>query len=178
MRTETKTIKIYKFEELSEEVKRKVIEEEERAKYENGFYFMREDMEEELQELLKKYKLNNTNNITLYYSLNYCQGDGVCFIGDIYYKNIHFEIVKNNHHYNHKYTCTIEYNYTEEEHHRAKTIEKYQQELENIYYDICDKLEKYGYDYIDYQLSDECIIEDIKMNECEFLENGEIYKKS
>jgi hypothetical protein len=48
-------------------------------------------------------------------------------------------------------------------------------DLQNVYIDLCKDLEKQGYEEIEYQFSDECIIEDIQANEYEFTEEGNIY---
>jgi hypothetical protein len=44
--------------------------------------------------------------------------------------------------------------------------------LEQIYCDVCEELETRGYNEIEYQYSDECIIEDIQCNEYEFTKQG------
>lgn len=48
-------------------------------------------------------------------------------------------------------------------------------ELENIYMDVCNELEKAGYAEVEYYFSDKCIIDHIEANELEFLESGEQY---
>jgi hypothetical protein len=48
-------------------------------------------------------------------------------------------------------------------------------DLQNIYLDLCKELEGQGYEEIEYQFSDECIIEDIQESEHEFTEEGNIY---
>lgn len=94
MRTETKTIKIYNFDELSEEIKQKLIEKE--IEYQHELYcedFLESDMEYKANELLKKYfKNNNATLKKVYYALSYCQGDGAMFEFDLYYYNKHVSI--------------------------------------------------------------------------------------
>lgn len=71
MRTEE--VKIYKFNELSEESKEKAIEYFSKAEYEdsNLLEFWAEDWNYQIEERF------NIDNIKLHYSLGYCQGDGV-----------------------------------------------------------------------------------------------------
>ena len=73
MRTITKEVKIYSYSELSEEAKNKV-----RNDYINNLdsSIFTEQIIEDLRE--KRFK-----NLKPYYSLNYCQGDGICLYGNI-----------------------------------------------------------------------------------------------
>ena len=66
-------VKIYKFDELKENIKEKLIESEKLTQIEKNFYSLNDDLENYLEE---KY---NIKNIEIDYSLGYCQGDGVCF---------------------------------------------------------------------------------------------------
>lgn len=69
-----KTINVYSFSELSEEVQEKVIYNH----YNNEDYaFLTEDIKEELKQIDKYF-----NDIELQYSLSYSQGSGLSFSGD------------------------------------------------------------------------------------------------
>ena len=49
-----------------------------------------------------------------------------------------------------------------------------EKEFKEIYFKICDELEKEGYNFIEYEDSEEAIKETIEANEYKFRENGEI----
>lgn len=76
MRKIEKVINVYKFDELSDSVKRKVLDnrmETEKNDYCN--FCLESDMGEKARELLDTYFKNATFE-DVYYSLSYCQGDG------------------------------------------------------------------------------------------------------
>ena len=99
MRTKTKTIKIYNFDELSEDIRQKLIEKE--IEYQHEAYcedFLESDMRYKATELLKKYfKNNNAELKNVYYSLSWSQGDGAMFTFDLYYYNKHVQIQQYGH---------------------------------------------------------------------------------
>ena len=162
-------VEVYKFEELSEEVKNKVIEAF-REKEDTPFLY--DDLHESLVYDLKENKIHvrDTNDLKMYYSLGYSQGDGLCFVGRFKWKNYYITIEHSSHYY-HEYSTSIYIttNYGND----AK--EEVYEEFKELYYSICVKLKKYGYDYIEDATSDESIKENIKVNEYEFYKNGEIF---
>jgi hypothetical protein len=86
---------IYNFNELEEEVKKRLIEK--RKEEEKQFYYewgLLEDMQEEAKRLLEKY-FKNAELKDVYYSLNYCQGDGamIAFIINIADLNKKYKIL-------------------------------------------------------------------------------------
>jgi hypothetical protein len=163
----TININVYEFDELSEKAKEKVIND---FRNNNDFPFLNEQLNEELKQQLEDNKINYSN-LKLFYSLSYCQGDGVVFTGDFIYKDFNV-YVKTTGRYNHKYTASfiIEDKATGEEINNIKIEE----EFKNIFYSICDKIEKIGYSSIEYENSEEYIKESIKANEYYFRSNGEI----
>ena len=54
-------------------------------------------------------------------------------------------------------------------------VDKVRSDLEDLYLDLCSKLEKQGYEQIEYEQSDEYIEETIIANEYEFTEDGKMY---
>lgn len=184
---ETKQINIYDFDELSEGVKEKVL---------NQFRenisdcpYLEDNITERLHETLNEKGIKVLRDCSLRYSLGYCQGDGLSFIGDFEFKGIDFNIGLNSwgNHYQHSRTTEInrineiceiyedDGDITEElkiiEEQKAEEIK---QEFKDIYLKICDKLEKEGYSMIEYENSDEAISDNIKANEYKFRENGDI----
>lgn len=165
MRKETKVINIYKFEELKEDVKQKLIEREVEDQHE--IYcenFLYEAMEEKAQELLKKYFKNNNAKINaIYYDLSYTQGSGAMFEFDLTYYNKSVSIKQFGHYYHARSFVIDSYSLTDqqEEQLKEKTIKMF------------EELEKYGYNLVDYRMAkDEAI--DI-LSENEYLEDGQIY---
>lgn len=76
MRKIEKVINVYKFDELNESVKRKVLDDRmEIEKNDYCNYCLESDMTEKAKELLDEHFKNATFEDT-YYSLSYCQGDG------------------------------------------------------------------------------------------------------
>ncbi len=162
------TQQIYKFNELSKGVQRKVIEE---YKKNIDYPFLEDGIKDKLNELLLKNDIKTISGLEVYYSLSYCQGDGACFIGVFEWKNfkIYVEHSGNYYHYNSK---TIDINNKE----TGEEPENYEEVYKNfnaLYIDICKELEKVGYEYIEEENKDENIKDNIEINEYEFYENGE-----
>lgn len=163
----TKTINVYEYDELSEKAKEKVLN---HFRENNEFNFLSDELTESLKELLIDNKITfDKNTLKCYYSLSYCQGDGLCFIGDFTYKNINIKIKHNSHYYYAKSTDIIFYNS------EGKEVEnKNTKHFINLYLVICKKLEDIGYKIIEEENSEEYIKELIKSNEYTFRENGEM----
>lgn len=191
----TKTINIYSFSELSQEAQEKAIEYFRDCKQNDGdlLMFFSDDVTEQLKE-------KGWNDVKLQYSLSYCQGDGLSFSGKL---NLKYFLEKEYSHKLPKYKINalceyiysvyskgntghycfasenqIEYNENYQDNIERKNLDKLWQdvlsEIKTSYMALCRKFEKQGYNEIDYQLSDECIKEDIEANEYEFLENGKL----
>jgi hypothetical protein len=184
----------YTFDELSDDIKQEVIKNFREDKYLdfNIDYFV-EDCIYQLEEL-------GFVKPEIQYSLGYCQGDGLSFEADAYKKlkelylqelgkgkertaqlladNSTFICTGNKGRYCFASTSDIDL-YIENYSTGINTdnindvVHIVRGVLEDLYIDICNNLEKQGYDEIEYQLSDECIIEDIQCNEYEFTKIGE-----
>ena len=169
---EEKTIKVYEYNDLNEKAKEKALN----WFIENNNYdFLSDNLEEDLKEFqLKdnKIKLSSENNFKIYYSLGYSQGDGFCFTGYFKYKQYNVCVDKNNNQYNHKYTT--DFYITTLNGNDAK--EKVYEEFKEIYFKICDELEKIGYSYIEFEDSEENFIEMSNANDFKFLEDGSFWK--
>jgi uncharacterized protein (DUF302 family) len=183
---ETKQISIYDFDELGENAKQKVLN---RFREGNNYYFLKDDLTEQLHETLKEKGIKILKDFSLRYSLGYSQGDGFSFVGDFEYKGVEFRITPNSwgNHYQHKNSVDI-YRMDEDENFedsdgditeeikvlKERKAEEIYKEFQQVFYNICDKLEKQGYSIIEYEDSDENIKENIKANEYKFRENGDI----
>lgn len=165
MRTETQTIKIYNFDELSEDIRQKLIEKE--IEYQHELYCedcLESDMRYKANELLKKYfKNNNAELKDVYYSLSYCQGDGAMFEFDLYYYNKHVSI-KHYGYYYHMYSFTVD---------TWELTEKQEKQLKEKVLKMFEEFEDYGWDLVDYRITEAEAIEILQENE--YLEDGTIY---
>ena len=166
---ETKQIKVYSFDELSEEVKNKVI-----IAMQEGeeFYFLEDCLKDDLKQELKNNKITPLKEPILNYSLNYCQGDGLKFTGVFKWRQ--YQVFINDGHlsnlYQHSYTTDINLETLK----GNEVKEKTEEEFKNLYHSICKDLEKIGYAYIEDALSEDSIKEQIELNEYIFFENGKI----
>lgn len=162
--------KVYEYDELSKEAKEKA-----REWYRNGndYPFLSEYMLDTLEQLLKACGWQ-CDDARIYYSLSYSQGDGAMFEG-----NVHFTYKKR------KYVATVRHS-GRYYHYNSKDFdivsdddeqnEVYEgdvdQYFDNNYVDICKKLAKEGYRYVEDQDSEETIAENIRINEYTFTEDG------
>ena len=183
MRTEQ--IKIYEFKELSKEAQ------------ENAINYYRENQEIYLDlfsdGVVEELEERGFKDVKLYYSLSYCQGDGLCFscsaidleelfkhypylidkYAQLLEEDIFLRINKDSHNYQHSNTTSVYYECYNNE--VESLVEQLVEEIEEIKQELCKEYEKRGYDEIEYQESEEHIKEEIECNNYEFLENGEVY---
>ena len=167
MRTITETFEVYTFEELSKDAKQKA-----REWYENGndMPFLHMDMQEKALELLEDNGIDvDETSLEVMYSLSYSQGDGAMMAFQGTWKGFNISATHHGHysHYNSKILVI------EKDDEEVDT--KIYKEFNEVYVTLCKQLEKYGYDQIEYSHSEEAIKEYFKMNEIEFLANGQVY---
>lgn len=187
-------LKIYQIKELSKEAQQEAIEQY-RNMNKDYLYFFQDDCIEQLKDKF-------WDDVRLQYSLSYCQGDGLSFSGkldlkkflenvysvklpkykiwaiDEYIYKVHSK--GNTGHYCYSADNQIECDYNYYDNKRRKNLDKLWDnilsEIKEYYMTICKDLEKQGYAQLDYENSDEYIIEHFEANEYEFLENGKIYR--
>jgi len=192
MRVAIKKTKVYKFKELSKEVKEDVI----KNWYENEDYpFLEDNISEELKQIDKYF-----SDTKLQYSLSCCQGDGLSFSGEfdlekfLNYKTKLKKSVKwainelicnvsskgNDGHYCYAHKNDIEYedNYCGTQ--RADRLYKLFEDkvlpmIQDYYLGICEKLEKMGYAELDYRMDNKEFAEHSEVNEYEYTKDGKIY---
>ena len=161
----TKTIQLYEYHELSEKAKLRALRD---WNENNDMPFLQSMLNDECGQLLKEHDIECVSNHPVcLYSLSHCQGDGLMFEGEFYWRGLNIKITHSGHYY-HKYCRRIE------------TIDKYfsseQEEKEfcAIYESICDKLERYGYDIIDEETSEAHFIDLCNEMGYTFREDGTI----
>lgn len=163
----TKTYNIYKFDELSQEVQKKVIEREIESLRDLEIEdFLKEEMEFYAQQLLEENFGDKAFFKNVYYDLSYCQGSGAMIEFDLvyygkslsikhdkycrYYHKNSFEVIEND-----KELTELQYNTLKE-----KIIK------------INKQLAEYGYQFIEEDRTDTAIEQ---LKDCMFYENGDIY---
>ena len=190
-------VNVYEFSELSIIVQQKVIE-----RYRNELFDLLDD---DLKDIMKMEFNSHTHKLDfkLAYSLNYCQGDGVSFTGNIEGKeellefaslvydnkipnnilrlidwNIIYnvEFIRGSSNYVHKYTVAPaiidNYNISNSYCHINKAITEFEKSINKWYSQVCDTMEKFGYDTKENLYGDDNIKSYIEENECEFFIDG------
>jgi hypothetical protein len=186
MKTITKDYTIYTFPELDQKAKDKA-----RERFnEDGsnLYFLSDNMNERLYELLEENKITDTNDTSkpgtkptqVFYSLSYSQGDGAMFEGNYIWNNLYVYIKQKGHYYHsNSKTITIykrvwnELDGIEIE----EEIDSVECGFEAIYQKICKELEQYGYNEIEYQNSEEVFAENCEANGYTFLSDGTMFNE-
>lgn len=193
---QTLTIEIFKFNELSAEAQQVAINNY-RDNISEVLYFFSDDITEQLKD--EGIELNKRG---LQYSLNYCQGDGLSFAGSFdvlkmiklalpNLSEVRQNIVNqciyklsssgNTGHYCYASSNDVdmEFNYpcwNEDRYSNLTALCNTVLEFTKDYYmDLCRGFEKQGYSEIEYQYSDECIIETIVANDYDFTIDGKRY---
>jgi hypothetical protein len=161
-------IKLYDYEELPKKAQEKAL---------NNWAETVEDpmlqahldnlLTEELDERGVKYEASSINCM---YSLSYCQGDGLMFEGTLEYKG-HSVTIKHSGRYYHSNSKEITWNDFEGESKEAEE-EKIAAAFEAMYQEVCKKIERAGYDEIEYQQSEEAFMQACEANEYTFEEDG------
>ena len=167
METITKTFNIYNFNELSKEVREKVIKRETEGIKELEIEdFLKEEMEFYAQQLLEENFGDKAVFQNVYYSLSYCQGDGAMIEFDLVYygKNLSIKHDKYCHYYHENSFEVIEND-------KELTDKQYEKLKEKIY-NINKELEKLGYEFIEEDRTSQAIEQ---LKNCMFYENGDIY---
>lgn len=189
MEVKTKEYNVYQFNELENNIKDKVIE----KWYEQENYsFLDSDIREEF--LLQDHYFSD---IKLNYSLGYSQGDGLSFEGifnlDVYLKenypsmkssvkrslsNYIYNINSNSNSGRYCFSSIndvqFEYNCDKEYLRIDKVWFKVFNDIQNYYIELCKKLEKYGYDILEYRMNHKEFNNLCNDNEYNFLEDGKM----
>lgn len=145
----------------------------EKWRNDNDYPFLAEYMQDNLRELLDntEIKLAEGYKMQVFYSLSYCQGDGAMFEGTFLYRDKYYVTVKQSGHYYHYNSKSIEVESEDIDGEEVDTGE-IEEEFNHIYVNICEKLAKAGYEYIEGENSEENILETMRINEYTFESDG------
>lgn len=197
MKTITKTINLYSYDELSEEAREKVKSFLLNDELKNELFY--ESIIDELGSLLPH------SNLNVQYSLGYCQGDGLNVYGDLnlydvlnllmnnfnikevktlndYLKGLNDYKMPYNRHYCYCMADDIDIDdiiidALEDENYKNidyKLIERFNALIKSYISSLCEDYERRGYDYL-YNISDEEAAEETEFNGWLFTEDGAIY---
>lgn len=175
MQTITKTYDLYTFEELDQKAKDKA-----RAKFNESsdeIPFLGDDLREYIHEELKDrgYTVNGVATsanpaIEVYYSLSYCQGDGLMFEASLTEdKTGNIYTIKHAGHYYHERSTSITGEDKDGNELREEDITAFN---DQVYIPICKTVRDRGYSEIEYNQSEENFAELCAGNEYTFLADG------
>ncbi len=155
------------FTELSEADQAKAIELFQRLEQDNGMDYLHECLTDRLAVVLSQNEME-VENLDTQYSLGYCQGDGFMFSGNVTWKGRVYE-VRQSGYYSHNGCKTIDIDWDElPPNSSMETIKLLTVDFDDVYREICDQLEAFGYGVIEEALSEETIRENIIANEYDF----------
>ena len=193
-------LKIYNFNELSNEAKNKAITKQREYEYKWGepLYFFKDTCKDKIEKA-------GFEDIIIEYSLNNSQGDGLSFSAGNYNKlellyldilgkgkektakllaeNTTIQLTGNRGNYTYAHSNQVDL-YFENQTSSINCIDisniediqgQVLNKLSTIYMGLCGELEKEGYLEIQYYFSDENIINMIEDNDYEFLEDGKVF---
>jgi hypothetical protein len=181
----TKIINLYTIEELEKENIKGYEKAIQYFRGNNDYMFLEDCMNEKLHELLEENKITDLNDTSkagtkptpVRYSLSYSQGEGAMFEGKFIFKHEGKEYtakVKHSGYYYHSNSKDItivdsEGEETDAEGYAWGDAEAY---FNGLYIDICKELKTYGYDFIEYEDSEENIKGNCEANEYYFTIDG------
>lgn len=173
------TVRRYSFAELNEEARENAIENAQRYLHE---WLSEREITDYLEGKLEEDLGSLPEEITIAYSLSYCQGDGVALYGRIYRKEakdlawpegslyVDLERTSLSNHYSHYNTFNVVVRDENDE------LVELESAIEDQLRDLCKKLEKLGYRYIENETSRESAIRFLEDQDSEennqFLEDG------
>ena len=174
------TVRRYSFAELNEEARENAIENAQRYLHE---WLSEQEITDYLEGKLEEDLGSLPTNLTIAYSLSYCQGDGVALYGRIYREEAkdlawpegsHYaDLVRNSlsNHYSHYNTFNLE---VSDE--NSDPIDLSGSAIEDQLRDLCKKLETLGYRYVENETSELSAIQFLTDQESEeegaFLDDG------
>ena len=94
-------------------------------------------------------------------------------------ENINFKLERINTYYSHKFTCKMYWNEKEENssfYLNQDFINKIKNDLYNIYKEVCDYLEEFGYSFL--EISDDEVVEYLKDEDDLYFKNGDVYSEA
>lgn len=170
MQTITKSYDVYTFNELLPDAQKRVIEREREHRADDYPFFLTEDMKYKAEELLKAQGFKNITVENVYYSLACCQGDGAMVVFRADYKAWDVNVKHDNGHYYHWNSFSIESITSNKTGKDAP--EAVEDEIKEKIIAVNKELERFGYDCIEYNESDESIREYLEDADGQYLEDG------
>ena len=161
-------LKVYEFSELNAAAKQKAIN----KYYEDETYdTLSGDLTESCKALLEE-KGAQYGDIKLQYSLSWSQGDGLCFTGKIEKNGITLNLKHNARYYYANSVNMSFYDIAGEELDEDDATITGIAEIKEIYFEVCKKLEKEGYNILEYRMNETEFADLCSANEYFFLEDG------
>lgn len=155
------TIALYEYSELSEKAKQKALD---TWRETNDDPLMQSHMINLLKEKLEDRTITyTTDSIDVRYSLSNCQGDGFMFIGTVEWEGQEIEITHGDTHYCHPFTARFETGDL-----GSKDVDAFKA----MYLEVCNEMERIGYNEIEYANSAESFEQACDANEYTFEEDG------
>ena len=169
-------VELYKYEELTEEVQKKLLKEEiDHVRDDYLSYFLQEELEVKARDELYKNFVLSIDDINLCYDFSYCQGLGVVTEFSFYYKDELFEVKLNPRNFRYTFTSNFVINYDEND---SKVSNDEIEEIRKKIINLNEKLYKYGQNLIEdeeaYRNEALLILNDYDEI---FLKSGEKYKE-
>lgn len=163
----TKTIEVYSFGELSQEAKDKA-----RQDYNShsDYPFLMDDLREYIHEELTAKGYTHTD-ITPYYSLSYCQGDGLMFEATVTDKEGDSYTIKHSGHYHHERSTSISGEDKNGNEIHSQDIKEFEA---SIYIPICKTVRDRGYSEIEEMDSEEYFENTCDANDYTFTLSGKM----
>lgn len=169
----TKTINLYSYEELSKESKEKALE---NWRKDNQYFFLEEDLLNRLGEYLDDAKIKKVGDPKVLFSLSHSQGDGVMFEGEFKWGKYTLYI-KRYGRYCHSKSAIIEMQETDNLGFSMDDEDACVIDFTELYEEICRKLEKDGYDFIEYEDSEENFMQECNGSGYTFTSDGIMEKE-
>jgi hypothetical protein len=185
-------IKLYKIDELTEEARARAIH---KYKMDIDYPFLKEDMTEHAHHLLLgDIKESADSHFQVYYSLSWSQGDGACVVGEYYFHEYLTKIGKTGHplflyckeqnaklvikhrgNYYHEMSMVFETMLSDDTDENLAKLETLETEMIEFTRSQCKGLSYYGYRHIEFEDSNDAILENIRANDYEYWEDGHQY---
>ena len=160
------TVTRYNYDELSPEAQEKALKWWREQKWaDDSSWWLTPMLEEHLDEQLG----SDSQDLKLYYSLSYCQGDGVAIEGRLtpadapllsWPEGAAYAYIKHSGHYYHWNSFSVSLETDEGDEVAGPNADIFTQQLRSI----CKDLEKIGYKAIEADMADDSILEDIRSN--------------
>jgi len=169
----TISINLYTINELKEQFPEGYEKAIQKMREENEYCGLSDYMNDNLRELLDntEIKLVEGYKMQVFYSLSYCQGDGAMFEGTFLYRDKYYVTVKQSGHYYHYNSKNITVESEDIDGNEVDTGE-IEEEFNKIYVDICEKLAKAGYEYIEEENEEANIVDNCIANDYTFESDG------